>query len=58
MDFDAWLGAEVTVGSRQKGLPERVQTALKKAWEEDVLEEDDVPEDGTQLWTTCSWRPT
>ena len=49
MDFDAWLGAEVTVGSRQKGLPERVQTALKKAWEEDVLEEDDVPEDGTQL---------
>ena len=49
MDFDAWLGVEVTVGAKAKKLPDRVTAALQKAWEEDVLEEDDVPEEGTTL---------
>ena len=51
MDFAAWLGAEVRVGQKDKMLPRagarRVKDALTKAWEEDVLEEDDIPEDGT-----------
>ena len=49
MDIAAWLGAEVKIGQREKGLPDRVQDALKEAWDKDVLEEDDVPEDGTSL---------
>ena len=49
MDIAAWLGAEVRVGQKDKVLPERVQDALAKAWEENVLEEDDIPEDGTTL---------
>ena len=44
MDIDDWLGAVVRVGQRDKALPDRVKDALKKAWEEDVLEEDDVPD--------------
>ena len=43
MDFDEWLGVEVAVGKKSRSLPNRVQEALKKAWEDDVLEEDDVP---------------
>ena len=49
MDFTEWLGAEVTVGQKAKTLPDRVVNALQKVWDEDVLEEDDVPEDGTTL---------
>ena len=49
MDIAAWLGAEVRVGQKDKVLPERVKDALTKAWEEDILEEDDIPEEGTIL---------
>ena len=49
MDFDSWLGAEVKVGSKLKSLPVRVQNALKEAWSQDVLEEDDVPADDASL---------
>ena len=38
MDFDEWLGVEVAVGKKSRSLPNRVQEALKKAWEDDVLE--------------------
>ena len=43
MDFDAWLGVEVIVGTKVRVLPDRVKRALAKAWTEDILEEDDVP---------------
>ena len=49
MDFGEWLGAEVTIGQKAKNLPDRVVDALQKVWDEGVLEEDDVPEDGTSL---------
>ena len=49
MDFGEWLGAEVTIGQKAKTLPERVVNALQKVWDEDILEEDDIPEDGTSL---------
>ena len=49
MDFTEWLGAEVTVGQKAKTLPDRVVNALQKVWDEDILEEDDIPEDGTSL---------
>ena len=35
------------VGQKDKALPARVQAALKEAWDKDVLEEDDIPEDGS-----------
>ena len=49
MDFGEWLGAEVKIGQKDKVLPDRVKVALTEAWDKDILEEDDVPEDGTSL---------
>ena len=49
MDIEEWLGAEVRVGQRDKTLPDRVQAAVKEAWEQGILDEDDLPEDGTTL---------
>ena len=49
MDFTEWLGVGVTVGDKEKLLPDRVKRALQRAWDEDILEEDDVPEDGTTM---------
>ena len=43
MNFDEWLGVEVQVGKKTRSLPTRVQETLKKAWEDEVLEENDVP---------------
>ena len=33
MDIDGWMGAEVKIGQKDKVLPDRVQAALKEAWE-------------------------
>ena len=49
MDIEEWLGAEVRVGQRDKTLPDCVQAAVKEAWEQGILDEDDLPEDGTTL---------
>ena len=48
-DVDVWLGAEVTIKGKDETLPDRVQEALKKGFEEDLWTEADVPDEGTTL---------
>jgi hypothetical protein len=43
-EFAAWLGEEV--GEESFSLPENVQKALKKAFNDGIIDEEDVPEDG------------
>ena len=37
------------MGAKEKTLPARVQTALKEAWDKDILEEVDLPLDDATL---------
>jgi len=48
-DVDEWLGAEVTIKGKVETLPDRVQEALKKGFEDDLWTEADVPDEGTTL---------
>ena len=48
-DVEAWLGAAVTIKGKEEELPERVQLALKRGFQDDLWTEDDVPEEGTTL---------
>ena len=58
MDFKAWLGETGAVDEKDLTLPTRVVEALEKAWHEDVLEEDDVPDRQMGRWTSPRWRCT
>ena len=44
-DVDEWLGAEVTIKGKVETLPDRVQEALKKGFEDDLWTEADVPDE-------------
>ena len=48
-DVEEWLGAEVTIKGKVETLPDRVQEALKKGFEDDLWTEADVPDEGTTL---------
>lgn len=48
-DVEEWLGAEVTIKGKVETLPDRVQEALKKGFEDDLWTEADVPDVGTTL---------
>ena len=48
-DVEEWLGAEVTIKGKVETLPDRVQEALKKGFEDDLWTEADVPGEGTTL---------
>ena len=49
LDVEEWLGAEVTIKGKVETLPDRVQEALKKGFEDDLWTEADVPDEGTTL---------
>jgi hypothetical protein len=48
-DVEEWPGAEVTIKGKVETLPDRVQEALKKGFEDDLWTEADVPDEGTTL---------